>query len=87
MARDEMHEIKVDKWDAEVWGAASPSPTNVPRTKLFFYFGQDDHWVANHTRDHLMRHRGRSESSDDWRPWMEIDKMEIPHGFSISKLP
>jgi hypothetical protein len=86
MARDEMHEITVDKWDNEVWGAEQPSPTNMPRTKLFFYFGENDHWVADHTRDTLMRLRGRCDSADEWRPWMEIDKMAIPHGFSISGL-
>jgi hypothetical protein len=85
MARDEMHEIIEDKWDGEVWGAADPSPTDVPRTKLFFYFGENDHWVADHTRDALISLRGRGDSMDEWRPWMEIDKMKIPHGFSISK--
>jgi len=83
MGCDEMKQITVDKWDTEVWGAVHPSPTKVPRPKLFFYFGENDHWVADHTRDDLMRCRGRGESSDDWRPWMEIDKLEIPHGFCI----
>jgi hypothetical protein len=85
MGCDEMRQITVDKWDTEVWGAVHPSPTKVPRPKLFFYFGENDHWVADHTRDDLMRCRGRGESSDDWRPWMEIDKLEIPHGFCICK--
>ena len=64
MGCDEMRQITVDKWDADVWGAVHPSPTNVPRPKLFFYFGENDHWVADHTRDDLMRCRGRGESDD-----------------------
>jgi hypothetical protein len=87
MARDEMHEITVDKWDSEVWGAEYPSPTNVARAKLFFYFGENDYWVADHTRDTIMSLRGRGDAMDEWRPWMEIDKMKTPHGFTISKPP
>jgi Lipid-droplet associated hydrolase len=85
MGRDEMVEITTDKWDSEVWGAVHPSPTRVPRPKMFFYFGEKDHWVADHTRDDLMRARGRGEEGDDWKPWMEIDKLEIPHGFVLGK--
>jgi hypothetical protein len=85
MARDEMHEITADKWDGEVWGAEYPSPTNVARAKLFFYFGENDYWVADHTRNTIMSLRGRGDAMDEWRPWMEIDKMKTPHGFTISK--
>lgn len=85
MGCDEMKEITTDKWDAEVWGAVHPSPTSIPRARLFFYFGEDDHWVADHTRDDLMRMRGQGESEDDWRPWMEIDQQEVPHAFCMGK--
>jgi len=83
MGCDEMISITTDKWDSEVWGAVHPSPTKISRARLFFYFGEDDHWVANHTRDDLMRCRARGESDDEWKPWMEVDKLEIPHGFCI----
>ncbi|KAF2669088.1 hypothetical protein BT63DRAFT_413555 [Microthyrium microscopicum] len=83
MAADEMRTIGRDRWDAEVWGAVHPSPSNVARPKLYFYFGERDHWVADETRDDLMRLRGRGEEGDEWRPWMEIDRLEVPHGFSI----
>jgi len=84
MGADEMTEITTDKWDSEIWGAAEPSPTGVSRPKLFFYFGKKDHWVADRTRDDIMRARGRLYAEiDDWKPWMEIDKLDTPHGFCI----
>jgi pimeloyl-ACP methyl ester carboxylesterase len=86
MGIDEMQSITADKWDTEVWGAVYPSSLQSPRPKLFFYFGEEDHWVANRTRDDLMALRGRGESNDEWRPWMEIDKLRIPHGFCIGRL-
>jgi hypothetical protein len=85
MGCDEIRTITADKWDTEIWGAVHPSATNVPRARLFFYFGEDDHWVANHTRDDLMRMRARGESGDEWKPYMEIDQMETPHAFCIGE--
>jgi len=52
-------------------------------TEAVLLLGEKDHWVADHTRDDLMRMRGRGESDDGWKPWMEIDKLEVPHGFCI----
>jgi hypothetical protein len=80
-----VREITTDQWDTEVWGAVHPSPTKVPRPRLFFYFGEEDHWIAEHTRDDLMRIRGRGQGDDDWKPWMEIDQLETPHAFCMGK--
>jgi len=85
MARDEMVTITHDNWDAEIWGAAT-SPPGQPRPKLFFYFGRDDHWVADATRDELVAVRAyRGDGGEGWRPKMEIDERGIPHGFCIGK--
>ena len=81
MARDEMNAIKTDQWDSEVWGAAEPSVTGRPRPKLFFFFGRQDHWVADNTREALIKCRGGSE---EWQPRMEIDEDGLPHGFCIA---
>ena len=54
--------ITADSWDAEVWGAATPSPTGTPRPKLCFLFSENDHWVANETRDSLIARRGALDS-------------------------
>ncbi|KAF2404185.1 hypothetical protein EJ06DRAFT_578878 [Trichodelitschia bisporula] len=80
MARDEMSLITTDTWDAEIWGAAHPSPTGTARSQLFFYFGEEDHWVAEETREEIIRARGGGE---DWRPRMEVDEGGIPHGFCV----
>ena len=67
--------------------------TRTPR--LFFLFGENDHWVANSTRDTLISTRGRilnpsssacPESShpcqqEESKPVMEVDDNGIPHGF------
>ena len=49
-----------------------------------------DTWVANHTRDDLIKARGhRSHKGSvvhltkDWKPSMYVDEDKIPHGFCI----
>ena len=99
MAKHEMRTITGDKWDAGIWGsrAMPPSYTNTPpRAKLYFFFGEDDHWVADETRDGLIQRYGRAmnhgfeeekdneKEKDRWRSVMEIDQSGISHGFCLS---
>ena len=84
MARDEMREITEDRWDEDLWGPATSSPGST-RPKLVFYFGKDDHWVADHSRDELIAARGRSEGEQPWGARMMIDDLGIPHSFCIRK--
>ncbi|KAK8169965.1 hypothetical protein IWX90DRAFT_194805 [Phyllosticta citrichinensis] len=65
MAREELRIITDDKWDAELWGAASPSPLLQPRPKMYFLFGRQDHWVADSTRDDLIASRGRASPNSN----------------------
>lgn len=82
MGADEMRCIKCNTWDDEIWGAAHISPLGIPRPKLFFYFGDDDHWVADRTRNDLISLRGRGVGQEEaWKPKMEIDHLGIPHAF------
>ncbi|TKA44528.1 hypothetical protein B0A49_12650, partial [Cryomyces minteri] len=82
MAKDEIATITEDRWDDELWGAAVASSS--PKTKLFFYFGENDHWVADRTRDELIAARAyQTTRGEEWRPKMEIDQNNIPHGFCI----
>jgi|TARA_R110002003_G_scaffold2545_4_gene24458 hypothetical protein len=96
MARDEMFQIDTDIWDEDVWGAAADAPKSQhphPRPILRFLFGRKDHWVADETRDALIRTRGRYSAGgveevdgmgENWKPVMEIDEREgWPHGFCI----
>jgi hypothetical protein len=87
MGADEMRQINSDSWDAELWGAAHDSPTGIPRPKMYFYFGTNDHWVADRTRDDLMMLRGRADEDEVWKPKMEIDKLGIPHAFPDGEFP
>ncbi|KAG9233450.1 hypothetical protein BJ875DRAFT_464131 [Amylocarpus encephaloides] len=85
MAKDEMDTITEDKWDEDIWGIEHQnvdSKLEIP--KLVFYFGENDHWVASHTRDTLIAARasGDQEMSSS-RPIMLIDENSIPHGFCI----
>lgn len=84
MGRDEMSQITSDKWDDEVWGAAHPSASGSERAKLFFLFGKEDHWVAEGTREELMRVRGSGR--ENWMPRMEVEETgSVPHGFCIGE--
>lgn len=80
LACDEIETITTDKWSDEIWGAMHPSPTGVPRPRLYFFFGEEDHWVSGKTRDELILMKGGEE---EWRPKMEVDTTGLPHGFCI----
>lgn len=85
MARDEMHTITADVWDDEIWGAQAPSSHPHPRPVLRFLFAREDHWVADETRDELIRARG-GDGGEAWRPVMEVDAQGgYVHGFCIEQ--
>lgn len=52
MAREEMHMIKEDIWDDDIWGTGG-------ELEWVLYFGQDDGWVCDESRDRLIKNRGR----------------------------
>lgn len=91
MARDEMAIITEDKWDEEIWGVEGEHEKRAGVAKkngeeklgeaprLVFYFGEDDHWVADHTRDALIKARGNGSD----RVKMVLDEDRVPHGFCI----
>ncbi|KAG4436006.1 hypothetical protein IFR05_008513 [Cadophora sp. M221] len=84
MAKDEMDFITEDKWDEDIWGIEHEDPDSKSKSpKLIFYFGQNDHWVADHTRDALIAARGREGARQSSKPVMMIDESGIPHGFCI----
>ena len=86
MAGDEMREITHDAWDDEIWGAAHASDHPHPRPTLRFLFAKSDHWVADETRDELIKARAATkyaESERYWRPVMEVEEQGMPHAFCI----
>jgi len=86
MAGDELEQITSDSWDKEIWGAAHGSSHPHPRPILRFLFAKKDHWVADHTRDDLIKARGSMAENDveEWKPKMEVDEEQgWPHSFCI----
>lgn len=83
MARDEMNQITQDRWDEDIWGAATPYQ-GFPRPRIVLFFGTDDHWVANHRRDELIT--ARATWSGQWKPKILIDDTGIPHSFCTREL-
>lgn len=79
MARDEMAEITHDRWDYSIWGSEKAGVS-----RLWFYFGQNDHWVAEETREAIMKARGRG-MGEEWKPRMVLDEGGVPHGFCIGE--
>ncbi|KAJ5191828.1 Protein of unknown function DUF2305 [Penicillium cinerascens] len=77
MAADEMRSITSDKWADDVWGVAH---AREPITKMFFYFGVNDHWVAEKTRDDIIAARGEKDGSG---PRMFVCEEGLPHAFCL----
>ena len=90
MAADEMREITSDKWDDEIWGIAAPDTTPVgngsPLARLVFYFGRNDHWVAEQTRDDIAKARGSKAVESGDGPKMVVCEENVVHGFCIGEL-
>jgi len=57
-------------------------------TQLHFYWGSNDHWIAQDTRDRIIATRARTEGKlgDERKPIMEIDGHGIGHAFCLSEL-
>lgn len=79
MAADEMQNITTDKWSDDVWGVPGAGE---PLTRLFFYFGRNDHWVAERTRDEIIQIRGRYGGGG---PKMVVCEEGLPHAFVLSE--
>jgi hypothetical protein len=65
----------------------SSSSTSSSRTQLHFYWGSDDHWIAQDTRDRIIKTRARVQGrdGDGYKPIMEIDSHGIGHAFCLSE--
>ncbi|OOQ89097.1 hypothetical protein PEBR_10614 [Penicillium brasilianum] len=83
MAADEMRTITSDKWTDDVWGVAH---AREPLTRLFFYFGRNDHWVAEKTRDEIVAVRGGKNGDEEGEglgPRMFVCEEGLPHAFCL----
>jgi hypothetical protein len=89
MARDELLEITTDKWHDNVWDQHTATQYTIDRPQLYFFWGDNDHWVPNSARDKIIydhaRLTGKPVPDDCGRPYMEVDDSNIPHDFCIRK--
>ncbi|KAL4870382.1 hypothetical protein BDV12DRAFT_61290 [Aspergillus spectabilis] len=106
MATDEMRTITTDKWSDDVWGVSSSNPISseleteldtksqvLPPAQLYFYFGRNDHWVAERTREEIVAARGISNlgqgqgnengSEKGMGPRMVVCEESVPHAFCL----
>lgn len=82
MGMDEMRVIGDDVWDEELWGIERDAQNSSSRTlipRFYFFFGKDDHWVANHYRDLFIEKRQRQVE----RTRLMVDEGNLPHAFCI----
>ncbi|KAI1076675.1 hypothetical protein F5B20DRAFT_315752 [Whalleya microplaca] len=81
MGMDEMEVIGEDKWDDELWEIAHDAEDHhKPIPKFFFFFGKNDHWVANHYRDEFIQERTKQVE----RTRLVVDEGNLPHTFCIN---
>ncbi|GAB7334786.1 hypothetical protein MBLNU13_g06706t2 [Cladosporium sp. NU13] len=95
MAKDELAQLTHDKWSDEFWGTSSTISAAVDssairppsHTQLFFYWGSNDHWIAQDTRDRIIQTRAKVEgqAGDEHKPTMEVDSNGIGHAFCLSE--
>ncbi|KAL4884109.1 hypothetical protein BJY04DRAFT_14374 [Aspergillus karnatakaensis] len=86
MATDEMRVISSDKWSDDVWGVSAASVKDsrgqpLPPAQLYFYFGRNDHWVAERTREEIVAARGGSKAGAG--PRMVVCEESVPHAFCL----
>ncbi|OJJ58266.1 hypothetical protein ASPSYDRAFT_153665 [Aspergillus sydowii CBS 593.65] len=83
MGADEMCTITTDKWSDDVWGVSTAKEGSLPQeqllTRLFFYFGRNDHWVAEQTREEIIAGRGAVQNG----PRMIVCEESLPHAFCL----
>ncbi|WEW56425.1 hypothetical protein PRK78_001868 [Emydomyces testavorans] len=84
LTAEEMEQIGADKWSDEIWGISEEyKPSDDAKsqlTKLVFYFGRNDHWVAEKTRDEIIQARA---SQGGRGPKMVVCEDGIEHAFCI----
>jgi len=68
MAKCEFREIRRETWGKEVWGAREVCSGDeggavMKAPDLYLWFARQDHWVADVTRDEILRRRGQGQEN------------------------
>ncbi|KAG5935316.1 hypothetical protein E4U53_000462 [Claviceps sorghi] len=86
MAKSEMDTVLEDKWEDELWEAASGGVHQTDRLssssppRFFLFYGREDHWVANHVRDEFVERRRAAGGTS-----ITVDEGNIPHAFCVGE--
>ncbi|KAI0017849.1 hypothetical protein F4780DRAFT_571562 [Xylariomycetidae sp. FL0641] len=86
LGMDEMQVIGEAKWHDELWdiGHEAQAQAHDDREtppKFYFFFGRNDHWVADKYRDEFIARRKEQAGQRVVR--VEVDESKIPHAFCI----
>jgi pimeloyl-ACP methyl ester carboxylesterase len=73
--------------DLVVEGTSEGTSQGTRTAKLVFYFAKTDHWIADQTKDDLLKFRGRLDrEGEDWKPRMVVDNEDgLVHGWCIGQ--
>lgn len=81
LGMDEMRVITEDKWDDELWEISQDAKSqHSAAPKFYFFFGRQDHWVADRYRDEFIRKRS---ARDQGTARLVVDEGDLPHAFCI----
>ena len=87
LARDEMRIITEDRWGEEVWVASGKEhgTGGAGRKKLFFLFAKNDHWVADRTREEILKFRGGEEGRRRGRTVIVDENEGLVHAWCLQQ--
>jgi len=75
-----MRLIREDKWSEELWEISEDAKTKAQSSaRFYFFFGKNDHWVADHYREEFIKKRSQKISNTR----VVVDEGKIPHAFCI----
>ncbi|KAI0392825.1 hypothetical protein F5Y17DRAFT_434853 [Xylariaceae sp. FL0594] len=86
LGMDEMRLIREDKWSDDLWEIQKSQDTHTKSPpRFYFFFGKNDHWVADHYRDQFIKKRAEKSAGDGNGNTTRviIDESKIPHAFCI----
>ena len=87
LARDEMSVITGDRWGQEVWVASGTENNKggAGRMKMFFLFAKNDHWVADYTREEILRLRGGEGGTQQGRTIVVDQEKGLVHAWCLNQ--
>ncbi|KAJ6441330.1 cyanamide hydratase [Purpureocillium lavendulum] len=88
----ELDGVREDAWGEELWevsaedteGLDGPASAAAGIPKFFLFYGQGDHWVADHVRDEFIERR-RQHGERGGATSIAVDEGGLPHAFCTTE--